>query len=252
MKYFNSGEFAVIPGNDYRARAAYHYIATGQRLNASHYRELSQVEIPDDIDQCIDDHRAEVHQDPAVLEEQEPEDNDQDNEDEDDDDENVPEMSDREADGEEDLEDNEEEIWAQFKSAQLALENKLKKAIHDKNFRKCLKTYTSRVQKVANSQEENLKQHLYAFGQSLGKLKKGSRIPIQPASEQRRKNPQGGRAVGLQGRRVQDGPKRMRLDVTATEDLIVHTLPIQKPQAPKQPHNLAIAEARNVANAKKH
>ena len=138
-----------------------------------------------------------------------------------------------------------------FKIAQFALENKLKNAIHDKNFRKCLKTYTSRVQKVANSQEENLKQHLYAFGQSLGKLKKGSRIPIQPASESRRKHPQGGRAVGLQGRRVQDGPKRMRLEATATEDLNVHTLPIQKPQAPKQPHNLAIEEARNVANAKK-
>ena len=94
MKYFNCAEFSVIPVNDYRARAAYHYIATGQRLNASHYRELTQVEIPDDIDQCIDEHRAEVHQDPAVLEELEPVDNDEGNEDEnDDDDENVPEMS---------------------------------------------------------------------------------------------------------------------------------------------------------------
>ena len=89
MKYFNCAEFAVIPVNDYRARASYHYIATGQRLNASHYRELSQVEIPDDIDQSIDGHRAQAHQDPAVFEEQEPEDNDQENEDENDDD-NVP------------------------------------------------------------------------------------------------------------------------------------------------------------------
>ena len=120
MKYFNCAEFAVIPVNDYRARAAYHFIATGQRLNASHYRELSQVEIPDDIDQCIDDHRAEVHQDPAVLEEQEPVDNEQDNEDENDDDDNMPERSDGEADGQGDSEDDEEEIWAQFKSAQLA------------------------------------------------------------------------------------------------------------------------------------
>ena len=89
-------------------------------------------------------------------------------------------MSDGEADGQGDSEDDEEEIWAQFKSAQLALENKLKNAIHDKNFRKCIKTYTSRVQKVANSQEENLKQHLYAFGHSFGKSKRVSRIPIQP------------------------------------------------------------------------
>ena len=30
MKYFNFGEFAVIRVNDYRAQAAYHYIATGK------------------------------------------------------------------------------------------------------------------------------------------------------------------------------------------------------------------------------
>ena len=69
MKYYYCAEFAVIPVDDYRA--AYHYIATGQRLNASHYKDLSQVEISEDIDQCIDGHGAEVHQDPAVLEEQE-------------------------------------------------------------------------------------------------------------------------------------------------------------------------------------
>ena len=71
MKYYYCAEFAVIPVND-------------KRLNASHYRELSQVEIPDDIDQSIDGHRAQAHQDPAVFEEQEPEDNDQENEDEND------------------------------------------------------------------------------------------------------------------------------------------------------------------------
>ena len=84
MKYYYCAEFAVIPVNDKRAQAAYHYIATGKWLNALHYRELSQVEIPDDIDQSIDGHRAQAHQDPAVFEEQEPEDNDQENEDEND------------------------------------------------------------------------------------------------------------------------------------------------------------------------
>ena len=67
MKHFNCAEFAVIPVSDYRARAAYHYIATGQRLDASHYRELNQVEIPEDIDKCIEDNRAQVHQDFKIL-----------------------------------------------------------------------------------------------------------------------------------------------------------------------------------------
>ena len=51
MKHFNCAELAVIPVNDYRAQAFYHYVATGQRLDSSHYGELNQVEVPDDIDQ---------------------------------------------------------------------------------------------------------------------------------------------------------------------------------------------------------
>ena len=254
MKHYNCAELAVIPVNDYRARALYHYVATGQRLDSAHYRELNQVDIPDDIDQYIEDYRTEAHQDPAALEELEPRNYDDEvnhHDNDDDDNDNLPVDSDRE-DEEAETEDDPEVLWAEFKRVQETFENKLKQAIHDKNFRKSFKKYTCNVQKVASSQPENMKQHLYAFGQSLGRLKFGSRIPVQPSAEQRRLYPQGGRAVGVQGRRVQDGPKRMRLMETETGEINVHTLPIQKPQAPRQPHNLTIAESRNIANAKKH
>ena len=156
MKHFNCAEFAVIPVNDYRAQAAYHYIATGQRLDASHYRELNQVEIPEDIDQCIEDHRAQVHQDPAVLEEVDPEVNDAEDDNDADaandvDADHIPELGDIEDVAEDDSEDDVEEIWAAFKSAQEVFESKIKNAIQDKNFRKFFKKYTSSVQKVGNS-----------------------------------------------------------------------------------------------------
>ena len=51
MKHFSCAELAVFPVNDYRAWALYHYVDTGQRLDSSHYGELNQVEVPDDIDQ---------------------------------------------------------------------------------------------------------------------------------------------------------------------------------------------------------
>ena len=51
-----------------------------------------------------------------------------------------------------------------------------------------------------------MKQPLYAFGQSLSKSKRRSRIPVQTKANSRRKYPHGGRAVGVAGRRVQDGP----------------------------------------------
>ena len=69
-----------------------------------------------------------------------------------------------------------------------------------------------------------------------------SRIPVQTTAVSQRKYPQGGRAVGMSGRRVQDGAKRMRLEVTDDDDFLVHTLPRQKPQPPKQPHDLAVAK----------
>ena len=114
-----------------------------------------------------------MHQDPAVLEEVDPDVNNDNNDVDDDndadadndaDDDIMAELSDREADEEDDSEDDQEEIWAAYKRAQEVFENKLKNAIIDKNFRKCLKKYTSSVQKVGNSQPENMKQHLYAFG----------------------------------------------------------------------------------------
>ena len=152
----------------------------------------------------------------------------------------------------EDSEEDVEEAWEEFKRIQESFENKMKSFLHDKNFSKNFIKYSKNAQKVSCSQPENLKQHLYAFGQSLGKSKKGSRIPVQTTAVSRRKYPQGGRSVGMSGRRVQDGAKRMRMDVTDTDEVILHTLPSQKPQAPRQPHNLALAEARNVANSKKH
>ena len=56
----------------------------------------------------------------------------------------------------------------------------------------------------------------------------------------------------MSGRRVQDAPKRMRMEVTETEEIILSTLPKQKDQAPRQPHSLKVAVANNSQNAKKH
>ena len=82
-----------------------------------HHTTESSAKIPNNIVKYVDNHRAEVHKDPAVLEEVETVYNDEDNEYENDDDDDVPEISDREADREEDSEDYEEKICAEFKRA---------------------------------------------------------------------------------------------------------------------------------------
>ena len=128
---------ARIPVNDYRARASYYYIATGVWLDASHYRELNQVEVPEDIGDYIQDHRSAIHADPAALEELETRDTEENDDEENDDD--LPVISDREDDLEESEEEGEEhveEAWEEFKRIQESFEKKMKSFLHDKNFRK--------------------------------------------------------------------------------------------------------------------
>ena len=219
MKFFNCAELSVIPINDYRSRSFYHFLATEQHQDPSFYRELNQIEVPNDIEQYIEDHRANVYEDPAILEEVNQDDNDSENE--------GPILSDLEVESESDS-DDENEIWESFKKASQQFENRMKSEIHDKSFKKCLKKFTKNMEKVTNFQPENLKQHPYSFGQFPGKSKKGSRIPVQPTAVARRKHPQGGRAVGMSGRRVQDAPKRMRMEVTETEEIILALFPNKK------------------------
>ena len=159
MKFFNCAELSVIPINDYRSRSLYHFLATEQHQDPSFYRELNQIEVPNDIEQYIEDHRANVYEDPAILEEVNQDDNDSENE--------GPILFDLEVESESDS-DDENEIWESFKKASQQFENRMKSEIHDKSFKKCLKKFTKNMEKVTSSQPENLK-HLVNF---LAKVRK--------------------------------------------------------------------------------
>ena len=100
MKFFNCAELSVIPINDYRSRSFYHFLATEQHQDPSFYRELNQIEVPNDIEQYIEDHRANVYEDPAILEEVNQDDNDSENE--------GPILSDLEVESESDSDDENE------------------------------------------------------------------------------------------------------------------------------------------------
>ena len=148
--------------------------------------------------------------------------------------------------------DDEDLLWQQYQEYYKIFESKLKANLQNKDFKKCFKKYTKNVLQVASSRSENLKQHLYGFGQTLGRSKKGSRIPVQTTAVARRKHPHGGRGVAMAGRRVQDVPHRVRMDVGEDSETILQTLPKQKPQPKRQPHSLQNAISQNSQNAKKH
>ena len=239
---------SVIPVTDPRARALYHYMASGVTQDPAFYRDLNQVDVPPGIQEYIDSHRADDHQDHEVFEGNSAIEDDQDNEYED------MEESDENEEAEDSDSDSDDEdlLWQQYQEYYKIFESKLKANLQNKDFKKCFKKYTKNVLQVASSRSENLKQHLYGFGQTLGRSKKGSRIPVQTTAVARRKHPHGGRGVAMAGRRVQDVPHRVRMDVGEDSETILQTLPKQKPQPKRQPHSLQNAISQNSQNAKKH
>ena len=103
------------------------------------------------------------------------------------------------------------------------------------------------MQQVSHSHPENIKEHMYAFGQS----KKGSKMPVNTATIQRRERLQGGRDVGLSERRAQDGGGWMMVRIVRiVRDCSVHFQ--LKPHQNRQPHSLSTNIDRNAPNAKKH
>ena len=115
---------SVIPVTDPRAQALYHYMASGVTQDPAFYRDLNQVDVPPGIQEYIDSHRADVHQDHEVFEGNSAIEDDQDNEYED-----MEESVENEeaADSDSDS-DDEDLLWQQYQEFYKIFESKLRKA----------------------------------------------------------------------------------------------------------------------------
>ena len=66
MKFFGVAEFSCLPVNDSRARALWHYLATGEAQDDDWYRGLTQTEKDQNIHEYIEEHRQQEYTENVV------------------------------------------------------------------------------------------------------------------------------------------------------------------------------------------
>ena len=252
-------ELAVLPTFDAHAQAMHHYMATGTWLEDSFYRGLNETEATSNVTDYIEDRRAEPYQDVTSFDDAAGDGADQ---------EDVPvgggadqedglagggaDQEDMSVDDEDDNEEESEVLWVRYLNAKVNLERKMREQLQDKDFRKCLKKYTTAMEKITSG---NLKQHMYSFALPSSVSKQALMIPVQTTAISRRRNPHGGRGVSTDGRRVQDAPHRMEMVLDADdndEEYVYHSLPPQRLPPKRKAHDLMAAVDSNQQNARKH
>ena len=244
----NVSELAVLPTFDAHAQAMHHYMATGTWLEDSFYRGLNETEATSNVTDYIEDRRAEPYQDVTSFDDAAGDGADQ----EDGLAGGGADQEDMSVDDEDDNEEESEVLWVRYLNAKVNLERKMREQLQDKDFRKCLKKYTTSMEKITSG---NLKQHMYSFALPSSVSKQALMIPVQTTAISRRRNPHGGRGVSTDGRRVQDAPHRMEMVLDADdndEEYVYHSLPPQRLPPKRKAHNLMAAVDSNQPNAKKH
>ena len=187
-KYFKVAEFSILPSNDNRIKAMYHFIAVGKVMDPDHYCGLSDDDTADNLENFVEEHL------PSNT--------------------NVTSPSERS--GHIDLsnqvdednvlnaaeEEEKEKYWQMHVKNMELTKQMLDENWHDESFRKAFITFTKRYKKAVTSNQNTFVSSLYTFGKDK-KMKNSRHIPIQTTAIQRRKNKEKGlgRRPAMPGRK---------------------------------------------------
>ena len=229
---------SVLPENDNAARSLYHYIADGTVLDDAFYRSVDKPDSVVNASQYVNEHRAYMPAETANVV------NDNDIQDD-----GQPEPNGNIVEEEEDF----DEIWSKYEKNRDKFEANMKRNRTDKDFLKCLKKYSKRMNTLSKANPETLKREMYGFGKSI-KNKNSELIPVQVTSISRRKHKHRGKGPSTSGRRVADVAPRSQMTLVGDDDdgIVYHSLPNQKKQKTKAVHSLSQAVSENRSNGRKH
>ena len=187
-KYFKVAEFSILPSNDNRIKAMYHFIAVGKVMDPDHYCGLSDDDTADNLENFVEEHL------PSNT--------------------NVTSPSERS--GHIDLsnqvdednvlnaaeEEEKEKYWQMHVKNMELTKQMLDENWHDESFRKAFITFTKRYKKAVTSNQNTFVSSLYTFGKDK-KMKNSRHIPIQTTAIQRRKDKEKGlgRRPAMPGRK---------------------------------------------------
>ena len=235
-KFHGVAEFTHLPYMDPFVRAAYHYIATGETLDGSWYRELDAPASNPDVAHFVQEHREQHASNSVTFDEAGPsttviDDNAEDNS----------------------LNNEEEDIdtmIAEYKENYSKFESKLFSNLQKREFFKCFKKFTKAIGRLSKSNDETFQRKLFNFSQHESKTKKGKYIAVQPTAIARRKYKHRGRMAASYGRRVKD--TALKAQLICDNDNVYFSLPNQKPRSNRLAHSLKASIDSNRPNAKKH
>ena len=188
-KYFKVAEFSILPSNDNRIKAMYHFIAVGKVMDPDHYCGLSDDDTAENLDNFVEQH---LPSNTSVTSPSEPSGHtDQSNQMDED---NV-------LNAEE--EEEKEKYWQMhMKNMTELTKQMLDENWADESFRKAFIMFTKRYKKAVSSNQNTFVSSLYTFGKDK-KMKNSRHIPMQTTAIQRRKhNEKGlGRRPAMPGRK---------------------------------------------------
>lgn len=237
-KFHRVAEFSQLPYMDPNMRAAYHFIATGETLDGSWYRELDEPASNPNVAEFVQEHRDQQCTISVTLDEGESSSTATDD--------NVDENND------EVTEDDVESMIESYKKNYSKFESKLFSCLQNPEFFKCFKKFAKAIGRLSQSNDATFQRKLFNFSQNESKTKKGKYIAVQPTAIARRKYKHRGRMVAGYGRRVKDTALRAQLICDNESDNVYFSLPKQKPRANRQVHSLKASVDSNRPNAKKH
>ena len=276
--HFGVSGISCLPQLDSKSRAKWHYIATGQQVDASWFRGLrdtdtatqeTQNDMNDDDDVNInEDNQDDMNDDVRIdVHEQDDMNNDADavimNEDE----QNVDEMrneNDRAAAADDNDDDNMNGEWNRDKETfesinkQFMVTAEQAYMAKDEAFIKAIRNYYKRLKNTMLNRRI-LTNNLITFGQQTDdsvvpgrKRKHTTDIHVQPSSQQRR-GKKGGKGPSTPGRQPKAGPSsQSSVDMDDEQRVFQSLPPPKKKKIAKKVHSLKVAVEANQSAVRKH
>ena len=188
-KYFKVAEFSILPSNDNRIKAMYHFIAVGKVMDPDHYCGLSDDDTAENLDNFVEQH---LPSNTSVTSPSEPSGHtDQSNQ-----------MDEDNALNAEEEEEKEKYWQMHMKNMTELTKQMLDENWADESFRKAFIMFTKRYKKAVSSNQNTFVSSLYTFGKDK-KMKNSRHIPLQTTAIQRRKQKEKGlgRRPAMPGRK---------------------------------------------------
>ena len=243
--------FEILPKENEKMRAFYHFLGTGIEHESSWFRplleeeDIPQVDWNDNLVSNENENETEQMSVESNTSSEQVEMN----------------MSDSKSESESQSDDeSNEEIITRLKKSLFCFIYKIQNRIDkDKQqYTKAVDAFIKQCDKISDTNDAVIQKVLFTFAKDVvqtvkkGKKKNSGQIPVQNTAKSRRKVNHRGSGPSQMGRPSNEQSLQIQLLVESEDEILSHSQPKKKKEKPKHPHNLSASVAANRAAEKKH